>query len=99
MLLMGVGIGLAMAPATDAIMGAVSIDHASVGSAMNDTTRLVGGVFGVAILGSVLSGSYSRRRARGCGRRLPAGAVETAESSIGGAAAVAAQLPRRPPTR
>ena len=48
-----------MAPATDAIMGSVSIDHASVGSAMNDTTRMVGGAFGVAILGSVLAGGYS----------------------------------------
>ena len=90
--LMGLGIGLAMAPATDAIMGAVSIDHASVGSAMNDTTRLVGGVFGVAILGSVLSGSYSGPVGEAAAG-LPAGAAESAESSIGGAAAVASHLP------
>ncbi|HYH61434.1 MAG TPA: MFS transporter, partial [Solirubrobacterales bacterium] len=53
--LMGAGIGTAMAPATAAIMGSVPIEHASVGSAMNDTSRMVGGAFGVAILGSVLS--------------------------------------------
>jgi EmrB/QacA subfamily drug resistance transporter len=92
LVLMGGGIGLAMAPATDAIMGAVSIDHASVGSAMNDTTRLVGGVFGVAIIGSVLSGGYSGP-AGDAAVGLPAGAAEAAESSIGGAAALAAGLP------
>ncbi len=51
----GVGMGLAMAPATDSIMGVAAPEKAGVGSAINDTTRQVGGALGVAILGSVPS--------------------------------------------
>jgi EmrB/QacA subfamily drug resistance transporter len=90
--LMGLGIGFAMAPATDSIMGSVSIDHASVGSAMNDTTRLVGGALGVAVLGSVVAGEYSSG-VEGVAGSLPAPAAEAVQSSIGGAASVASQLP------
>ncbi len=56
--IMGLGMGLAMAPATESVMGSVPKERASVGSAMNDTTRMVGGALGVAILGSVLSSGY-----------------------------------------
>ena len=50
--------GLAMAPATDAIMGSLPLAKASVGSAVNDTTRTTGGALGVAVLGSLLSSGY-----------------------------------------
>ena len=55
---MGVGMGLAMAPATDSIMGSLPKAKAGVGSAVNDTTREVGGALGVAILGSLLAAGY-----------------------------------------
>ena len=51
--------GLAMAPATDSIMGSLPADKAGVGSAMNDTTREIGGALGVAILGSITNAIYS----------------------------------------
>ena len=57
--LLGVGMGAAMAPATESIMGSVPLAKAGVGSAMNDTTRQIGGALGVAVLGSVLASSYS----------------------------------------
>jgi hypothetical protein len=47
-----------MAPATDSVMGSLPLDKASVGSAMNDTARLVGGALGVAVLGTVISQAY-----------------------------------------
>jgi EmrB/QacA subfamily drug resistance transporter len=59
LVLLGVGMGLAMAPATDSIMGSLPREKAGVGSAVNDTTREVGGALGVAILGSLLAASYS----------------------------------------
>lgn len=59
LLLAGLGIGLAMPPATDSVMGSLPRAKASVGSAMNDTARLVGGAFGVAVLGTILSQVYS----------------------------------------
>jgi hypothetical protein len=90
--LMGAGIGTAMAPATAAIMGSVPIEHASVGSAMNDTTRMVGGAFGVAILGSVLASGYTNGL-EGHLDGLPAESADVAESSVGGAAVLASKLP------
>jgi hypothetical protein len=55
----GVGLGTAIDPATDSIMGSLPVAKAGVGSAMNDTTRQVEGALGVAILGSLLASSYS----------------------------------------
>jgi EmrB/QacA subfamily drug resistance transporter len=59
MLLLGGGLGLTTAPATEAIMGSLSPDKAGVGSAVNDTTRELGGTLGVAIVGSVFASVYS----------------------------------------
>jgi len=52
------GMGFAMSPATDSIMGAVPVSKAGVGSAMNDTTRQLGGALGVAVLGTIMNGRY-----------------------------------------
>ena len=57
--MMGVGMGLAMAPATDAIMGSLPKAKAGIGSAMNDVVRELGGTLGVAVLGSIVSTSYA----------------------------------------
>jgi EmrB/QacA subfamily drug resistance transporter len=59
MTLMSVGLALTMGPATEAIMGALPPAKAGAGSAVNDTTREVGGTLGVAILGSVLNSVYA----------------------------------------
>lgn len=58
MALMAAGLAFTASPATDAIMGALPPDKAGAGSAVNDTTREVGGTLGVAIVGSVLSSAY-----------------------------------------
>jgi EmrB/QacA subfamily drug resistance transporter len=90
-IVLGLGIGLAMAPATDSIMGAVPADRASVGSAMNDTVRLVGGSLGVAVLGSLLASNY-RDGMDGAVQGLPASASSAAHESVVGAGAVAERL-------
>ncbi|MBV9318588.1 MAG: MFS transporter [Mycobacterium sp.] len=59
MVLLGGGLGLTTAPGTEAIMGSLSADKAGVGSAVNDTTRELGGTLGVAIVGSVFASVYS----------------------------------------
>ena len=73
--MMGVGMALAMSPATEAIMGSLPKAKAGIGSAMNDVVREVGGTLGVAVLGSVLASSYGdghgRRGRRACRRRPP----------------------------
>ena len=61
LLLLAFGMGLTMAPATESIMGSLPRAKAGVGSAMNDTTRQVGGAFGVAVVGSVMTSVYGSR--------------------------------------
>lgn len=55
---LGLGMALAMTPATEAIMGALPKEKAGVGSAMNDVLRELGGTLGVAVLGSLLASKY-----------------------------------------
>jgi EmrB/QacA subfamily drug resistance transporter len=61
LVLLAIGMGLVMAPATESIMGSLPRAKAGVGSAMNDTTRQVGGALGVAVVGSVMLSAYSGR--------------------------------------
>jgi EmrB/QacA subfamily drug resistance transporter len=58
MVVIGIGVGTATGPATDSVIGAVPLAKAGVGSAMNDTTRELGGALGVAVLGTVLNGEF-----------------------------------------
>jgi hypothetical protein len=52
---MGHGMGATMAPMTAAVMNAVGHERAGLGSAMTNTSREVGGVFGIALLGTILT--------------------------------------------
>jgi EmrB/QacA subfamily drug resistance transporter len=84
MAVMSAGMALTMAPATESIMGSLPPSKAGVGSAVNDTTREVGGALGVAVLGSVMSSVYADR--------LPTGVVDAARESIGAAMVIAGQV-------
>jgi len=68
MVLMGFGLGSAAAPATESILASLPREKAGVGSAVNDTTREVGGTLGVAVLGA----SWPRSTADGSSTRSPA---------------------------
>ena len=61
MVVLGTGMGLTSAPATEAIMGVVPKAKAGVGSAVNDATRLLGGTLGVAVIGSIYASLYASR--------------------------------------
>ena len=98
MLVLGVGLGFTTAPATESIMGSLSADKAGVGSAVNDTTRELGGTLGVAVLGSVFNSVYIGALASGpVVSQLPAAARVATEDSVGAAAAVAPQLGAQAP--
>ncbi|WP_037499474.1 MFS transporter [Solirubrobacter soli] len=58
--LMGLGMGCAGAPATESIMRSLPPARANVGSAVNDTTRELGGALGVAVVGSIMSSLYGK---------------------------------------
>ncbi|MBF6327991.1 MFS transporter [Nocardia transvalensis] len=59
MLVMGIGGGLAGPAAYASIMSAIPLEHAGVGSAMNDTLQQVGQAISIAVLGSVLAGEFT----------------------------------------
>jgi EmrB/QacA subfamily drug resistance transporter len=92
MLLLGSGMGLTAAPATEAIMGAVPRAKAGVGSAINDATRLFGATLGVAVVGSVAASLYTNRLVTTLPAGLPASALHNAQQSVGGAVVTAGQL-------
>jgi EmrB/QacA subfamily drug resistance transporter len=92
MILLGCGMGLTSAPATEAIMGAVSVTKAGAGSAVNDATRLFGGTLGVAVIGSVAASLYGSRLAATLPAHLPLPAISAAKGSVGGATVASHQL-------
>jgi EmrB/QacA subfamily drug resistance transporter len=91
MVLYGLGMGFTSAPATESIMGAVSVAKAGIGSAVNDATRLLGGTLGVAVIGSIYASLYDSRLGAGLPKLLPPAAAQIAHQSVGAAYAVAAR--------
>jgi len=92
MVVLGTGMGLTSAPATEAIMGVVPTAKAGVGSAVNDATRLFGGTLGVAIIGSVYASLYASRLTGALPAGLPTAVTRTAHTSVGAALTLAGGL-------
>jgi EmrB/QacA subfamily drug resistance transporter len=92
---LGAGMGLTQAPATEAIMGAVAKEKAGIASAVNGSTRLFGGTLGVAVIGSVAASLYANRLASTLPAGIPAGAITAARGSVGGAVVATQQLSRQ----
>jgi len=91
--LMAVGMGMTMAPATESVMGALPRDKAGVGSAVNDTTRQMGGALGVAVIGSVVTSIYANGVSDvAADFGLVGRPLAVARESLGGALAVAGGL-------
>jgi EmrB/QacA subfamily drug resistance transporter len=93
MLMMGTGLGMTTAPATESILSVLSPAKAGVGSAVNDATREAGGTLGVAIIGSVYASLYTAGLGHGAFAKLAGPALESAKSSVGAGLAVAAHAP------
>ena len=88
---------LTMAPATESIMGSLPLGKAGVGSAVNDTTRQVGGALGVAVVGSVLASTYGNQVGEFLrGKTVPSGAAAHASSTRRSASRCSAGQARSP---
>ncbi|MCU1451402.1 MAG: drug resistance transporter, EmrB/QacA subfamily [Acidimicrobiales bacterium] len=85
------GMGMVTAPSTGAIVASLPLNKAGVGSAVNDTTRELGGALGVAVVGSVLASLYRADVAHRIAG-LPATA-HAATGSLGAALEAAHGLP------
>jgi MFS family permease len=89
---MAFGMGLAMSPTTDLLMSTVPREKAGMGSAMNDTTRELGGSLGVAVFGSLLASRYAGGLVEALAE-VPAAVRPVVEGSLAGALGVSAEAP------
>jgi MFS family permease len=92
LVIIGIGMGGAMTPATSAITEALPSAKQGVGSALNDLSREVGGAIGIAVIGSLLTAIY-RSHVDVAG--LPARLIPKVKASF----AVATRLPAPVPGR
>ncbi|WP_406273538.1 MFS transporter [Streptomyces sp. NBC_00191] len=83
--LFGLGMGLAMPAAADAMLAAAPAGQSGAGSAVTDTAMQIGGALGIAGVGSVLTTSY--REALPALDRLPPEAGDAVRDSLGAATA------------
>jgi EmrB/QacA subfamily drug resistance transporter len=91
LLALGTGMACSMAPATDAVMAALPEEQAGVGSALNDTSRQIGGALGVGIFGSIFNSVYGTNVGSALAG-LSEQAAAAAQNSIGAALDVATGL-------
>lgn len=91
LMIVGFGMGLTMTPATTAITETLPAEKQGVASALNDTSREIGGAVGMALLGSVLSAAF-RTKMTDSLSGLPEQAVDAAGEGIANAYGVAAQM-------
>jgi EmrB/QacA subfamily drug resistance transporter len=93
MVIFGLGFGMAMPTVTDTIMASVPVNDAGIGSAMNDLSRELGFVIGIAILGSLVGSLYRNNVTDAIRGIVPEDASETIGNSIGAVGSVTADLP------
>jgi sugar phosphate permease len=90
LMVMAGGMAMTMPPSTAAILSSMPMGKQGVGSAVNDTTRELGGALGVAVLGSVFATRY--HSALGSVSQLPPAARQAVRASLGSAIAVSHQI-------
>src|SRR5437773_6929440 len=59
-IVLAAGMAMTMTPMTAAVMGSVETRHAGVASAATNTSREIGGVFGIALLGAIVTSAFKR---------------------------------------
>ncbi len=91
MLVLGLGMGLAMTPSTEAITSSLPRDKQGLASALNDVTRELGTAVGVALLGAILTAGY-RSAIEPELAGTPDGVADTAREGLANAVAVADSL-------
>ncbi|HEX6869885.1 MAG TPA: MFS transporter, partial [Micromonosporaceae bacterium] len=87
--IVGFGVGLALAPSMEAVLGELPTDESGSGTALTMTLRQVGGALGVALLGSVLAHAYQDRLDL---TGLPGATAAAVRDSVASAVALAGRL-------
>jgi EmrB/QacA subfamily drug resistance transporter len=94
---MGMGMANIMAPCTDSIMGSLPRAKAGVGSAVNDTTRQMGGAIGVAVFGSLMASHFTSHVRDGLTGVASPEVISQIGDNVGQAISVAQQSPAASP--
>jgi DHA2 family multidrug resistance protein-like MFS transporter len=87
------GLVAAMSQIAELTMGAIPAERAGTGSALLETASEFGGALGIAVLGSIGAAVYRSDVANSLPQGLPAQAADATRETLGGAVAVAGQLP------
>ena len=96
MLFLASGLACVTSPSTEAVMGSVPREKAGVASAVNDTSREVGGTLGVAVVGSVFASLYGPAILDKLkGLPIPKEGLDAAKSSMAAALMVAERAPEQ----
>ena len=81
--------------ATDLMVGTAPAERAGAASGVSETSSEFGGALGIAILGSIGSAVYRGQMADAIPTGIPPQAAQAARDTLGGAVAVAGELPER----
>jgi len=95
--IIGLGYGLLSTPMAAVVLGAVPRARAGMASSTNLTARLAGGVFGVAVLGALLSAGGSGSADQAFTRGLHAAMIAAAAVALAGTVLTAAFIPGKAP--
>jgi EmrB/QacA subfamily drug resistance transporter len=91
LVIMALGMASTMAPSTASIMSSIPMNKAGVGSAVNDTTRELGGALGVAVLGSIVVSHYGSALADKL-TGVPPSLAAVASKSVGAAVQIGGEV-------
>ncbi len=81
---MGFGIGLTMSPMSTAAMNAVEVPKSGLASGLLSMSRMVGGTFGVAVLGAIFQSQQpGHARVRAAGTDIPPSEVSSIADQLG----------------
>ncbi|WP_166349681.1 MFS transporter [Phytoactinopolyspora limicola] len=90
---LGLGMGMAITLAYGLVVATAPPENAGAAAAMNETGSEFGGALGIATLGSVATAVYQNSVGNALSSDLPAEAAAAASGTLGGAVAVAEDLP------
>lgn len=95
----GLGLGMVLPQATNAVLASVPAERSGMGSAVNDAVGELGGSLGVAILGAAMAATYRQHieeaitAAGSAARAVPPEALNAARESLAAASLAARRLP------
>jgi DHA2 family multidrug resistance protein-like MFS transporter len=92
-LVISLGLAPVLTLTTDLIVGSAPPERAGAASGLSETAAELGGALGIAILGSIGVAIYRRELTAGLPEGVPAESAHIARDTLGGAVAVAGQLP------